>query len=158
MKLIRRVYEIDPLLCPFCGAEMKTLAFILDFATAKAILKSLKFPVQEPEPLAHAPPETVELIAECESPHPRCLGHVSLQLGSCGERLDSQYPPAFSTRVQGGRAGLARSNWHPSGPSAPLFRLNTLALRNPISYSSAQKEPPLYLGVGDLLGAEALAN
>ena len=63
-KLIRRVYEVDPLLCPFCGAEMKILAFILDFGAAKAIRKSLELPAQEPEPLAHAPPETLELIAE----------------------------------------------------------------------------------------------
>jgi hypothetical protein len=49
---------------PFCGAEMKVLAFILDFATARAIRRSLELPAQEPEPLAHAPPETLELIAE----------------------------------------------------------------------------------------------
>ncbi len=58
------MYEVDPLLCPFCGAEMKILAFIVDFGAAKAIRKSLKLPAQEPEPLAHAPPETFELIAE----------------------------------------------------------------------------------------------
>ena len=63
-KLIHRVYEVDPLLRPFCGAEMKILAFILDFGAAKAIRKSLRLPAQEPEPLAHAPPETLELIAE----------------------------------------------------------------------------------------------
>ena len=63
-KLIRRVHEVDPLLCPFCGAEMKILACILDFATARAIRESLELPAQEPEPLAHAPPETVELVAE----------------------------------------------------------------------------------------------
>ena len=63
-KLIRRVYEVDPLLCPFCGAEMKILAFILDFGTARAIRKSLKLPAQELEPLAHAPPEAFELVAE----------------------------------------------------------------------------------------------
>ncbi len=50
-----RVYEVDPLLCPFCGAEMKVLAFILDFSTARAIRKSLKLPAQEPEPLAASP-------------------------------------------------------------------------------------------------------
>ena len=63
-KLIRRVYEVDPLLCPFCGAEMKILAFILDFGAAKAIRRSLELPPQEPEPLAHAPPGTLELIGE----------------------------------------------------------------------------------------------
>ena len=54
-KLIRRVYEVDPLLCPFCGSERKILAFIVDFGAAKATAKSLELPAQEPEPLAHAP-------------------------------------------------------------------------------------------------------
>ena len=61
-KLIRRVYEIDPLLCPFCGGEMKILALITDFATARAIRRSLKLPAQEPEPLAHGPPHELELL------------------------------------------------------------------------------------------------
>ena len=38
--------------------------------------------------------------------------------------------------MQGGRAAFARSNRHLSSPSAPFFRLNTLAARKPISYSS----------------------
>ncbi len=63
-KLIHRVYEVDPLLCPFCGAEMKILAFILDFGTARAIRKSLKLPAQEPEPLAHGPPREPELLKQ----------------------------------------------------------------------------------------------
>ena len=43
---------------------MKILAFIVDFPSAKALRKSLKLPAQDPELLAHAPPETLELIAE----------------------------------------------------------------------------------------------
>jgi hypothetical protein len=61
-KLIRRVYEIDPLLCPFCGSEMRVIAFITDFATARAIRRSLKLPAQEPAPLAHGPPHELELL------------------------------------------------------------------------------------------------
>ena len=51
-------------MCPFCGAEMKILAFILDFGSDKAIRNSLEVPAREPEPMAHAPPGTLELIAE----------------------------------------------------------------------------------------------
>jgi hypothetical protein len=61
-KLIKRVYEVDPLLCPSCGAELKILAFITDFATARVIRRSLKLPTQEPEPLAHGPPHEIELL------------------------------------------------------------------------------------------------
>jgi hypothetical protein len=61
-KLIRRVYEVDPLLCPFCGGEMRVLAFITDFVTARAIRRSLKLPAQEPKPLAHGPPHELELL------------------------------------------------------------------------------------------------
>jgi hypothetical protein len=43
---------------------MKMLDIILDVASAKAIRESLEVPTREPKPLAHAPPETPELIAE----------------------------------------------------------------------------------------------
>lgn len=43
---------------------MKILAFIIDFGAAKAIRKSSELSAQEPEPLAHAPPEPFELVAE----------------------------------------------------------------------------------------------
>ena len=37
-ELIRRVYEVDPLRCPRCGAEMRIIAFILDPAVLRRIL------------------------------------------------------------------------------------------------------------------------
>ena len=38
-RLIAKVYEIDPLVCPRCGAEMKILAVITDSFEVKKILK-----------------------------------------------------------------------------------------------------------------------
>ena len=29
-QLIKRIYEVDPLVCPSCGGEMKVIAFIID--------------------------------------------------------------------------------------------------------------------------------
>jgi hypothetical protein len=54
------------------------------------------------------------------------------------QRLTSRPPAPRSIRVQGGRAAFARSNRYLSSPSAPCFRLNTLAARKPISYSRAE--------------------
>ena len=59
--LIRRVYEIDPLLCPLCGAQMKIIAFILDQVSIQSILAHVRMPAQRPEPLAHSPPLQDEL-------------------------------------------------------------------------------------------------
>jgi len=54
--MIQKVYEIDPLLCSFCGAEVKIVSFITEFKTIKAILDCMGLPPQKPEPLAHSPP------------------------------------------------------------------------------------------------------
>jgi hypothetical protein len=60
--LIKKVYEIDPLLCPYCGAEMKIIAFITEHATVAHILEHIRMPAQRPEPLAHSPPLQEELL------------------------------------------------------------------------------------------------
>ena len=41
-QLIKRVYEVDPLVCPSCGGEMKIIAFIIDHAVVDAILRHLE--------------------------------------------------------------------------------------------------------------------
>jgi hypothetical protein len=40
-QLIKRVFEVDPLLCPSCGAEIKIIAFIIDHDVVDAILRHL---------------------------------------------------------------------------------------------------------------------
>jgi hypothetical protein len=40
-QLIKRIYEVDPLLCPSCGSEMKVIAFITEHDVVDAILRHL---------------------------------------------------------------------------------------------------------------------
>jgi hypothetical protein len=40
-KLIRKVYEVDPLECPRCGAQMRAIALIQDPAVIERILSWL---------------------------------------------------------------------------------------------------------------------
>ena len=38
-QLIKRIYEVDPLVCPSCGGEMKVIAFITEHDVVDAILR-----------------------------------------------------------------------------------------------------------------------
>lgn len=50
--LIKRVYEVDPLICSECGGEMKIIAFIQDSKAIADIMKSLGLPsYRAPPPL-----------------------------------------------------------------------------------------------------------
>jgi hypothetical protein len=40
-KLIQKIYNVDPLLCPECSGEMRIISFIEDELTIKKILKHL---------------------------------------------------------------------------------------------------------------------
>jgi len=40
-QLIKRIYEVDPLVCPSCGSEMKVIAFISEHDVVDAILRHL---------------------------------------------------------------------------------------------------------------------
>jgi hypothetical protein len=40
-QLIKRVYEVDPLVCPKCQGEMRIVAFIIDHDVVDAILRHL---------------------------------------------------------------------------------------------------------------------
>ncbi len=42
--LIKRIYEVDPLVCEKCGGMMKIIAFITDWSEIQKIIKNLKLP------------------------------------------------------------------------------------------------------------------
>jgi hypothetical protein len=50
--LIRRVYEVDPLVCPRCGAEMRVIGFITEPTLIKRILDH----IQERDKVSRPPP------------------------------------------------------------------------------------------------------
>ncbi|MGB9005973.1 MAG: transposase [Candidatus Aminicenantales bacterium] len=53
--MIRKVYEVDPMLCPKCGGQMKVIAFLTDFSVVDRIIGHLKLTfvaVKPPPPQA----------------------------------------------------------------------------------------------------------
>jgi hypothetical protein len=58
--MIKRVYEVDPLLCPGCGSEMRIIAFIIDLQVVDQILRHLRRAEPESE---RGPPEDGALKA-----------------------------------------------------------------------------------------------
>jgi hypothetical protein len=70
---MRRVFAIDVLECPRCGAPMRILAAIHSPKATRAILECLKLPSRAP-PVAPARPEEDEALAT-ESAEPEA--HVA---------------------------------------------------------------------------------
>jgi hypothetical protein len=50
--MIRKVYEVDPMLCPQCGGQMRVIAFITDYSVLDPIINHLKlrFIADKPPP------------------------------------------------------------------------------------------------------------
>lgn len=62
-EMIRKVYEVDPMVCPRCGGTMKAIAFLTDYSVVDRIIDHLKLTF-----VAHKPPpsrvfEQVALMA-----------------------------------------------------------------------------------------------
>jgi len=51
-EMIRKVYEVGPLICPQCGGEMKVISFIEDHKVIDKIIAHLKltFMAERPPP------------------------------------------------------------------------------------------------------------
>ena len=67
-RLIQKIYEVDPLLCPRCGGEMRIIAFIEDYKVVKKILDYLgiyEFERKRPPPkIESSPDEAGEYIID----------------------------------------------------------------------------------------------
>jgi len=50
--MIRKVYEVDPMVCPRCGGSMKVVAFLMEHAVVDRIIDHLKlvFVAERPPP------------------------------------------------------------------------------------------------------------
>ena len=63
--MIRKVYEVDPMVCPKCGGTMKVVAFITDYAAVDRIIDHLKLTfVAEKPPLSRVFTEVALMAAE----------------------------------------------------------------------------------------------
>ena len=41
-EMIRKVFEVDPMLCPQCGGQMRIISFLTDYAVVGRIINHLK--------------------------------------------------------------------------------------------------------------------
>ena len=58
-EMIRKVYEVDPLLCPSCGGQMRIISFIEDHKVIDRIIAHLEltFDADRPPPPHHVQQE-----------------------------------------------------------------------------------------------------
>ena len=51
-EMIRKVYEVDPMICPRCGGRMKIVAFLTDYSVVDRIIRhlGLTFAAERPPP------------------------------------------------------------------------------------------------------------
>ena len=66
-EMIRKVYEVEPMICPRCGGRMKVVAFLTEPAVVDRIIRhlGLTFAAEKPPPVHLF--ETVALAAAEES-------------------------------------------------------------------------------------------
>ena len=65
--MIRKVYEVDPMVCPKCGGTMKVIAFLTDYSVVDKIIDHLKLTFVADKP---PPPEIAyqELLIAADPP------------------------------------------------------------------------------------------
>jgi len=70
-RLIRKIYEVDPLVCPKCKGAMRIISSIEDTSVIRAILEHLGLWLTRarPPPKIHAPPVCVHSTGRPAAPH-----------------------------------------------------------------------------------------
>jgi hypothetical protein len=66
-EMIRKVYEVDPMVCPQCGGQMKVVSFLTDWAVVDRIINHLKLTFLADRP---PPPQIAyqEVLIAAEAP------------------------------------------------------------------------------------------
>jgi len=51
-EMIRKVYKVDPMICPRCGGRMRVVAFLTEYAVVDRIIRHLEltFVAEKPPP------------------------------------------------------------------------------------------------------------
>jgi len=66
--MIRKVYEVDPMVCPQCGGTMKIIAFLTNYAVVDRIIDHLKLTfVAERPPPTHLAYQEVLMAVEAST-------------------------------------------------------------------------------------------
>ena len=64
--MLRRIYEIDPLACRFCGSEMRVISFIMDPRVVRRILDHVR---RKDHPEGRGPPVAARAGTLMPTPH-----------------------------------------------------------------------------------------
>src|ERR1035437_4625530 len=108
-QLLRRVYEVDPLVCPRCRGVMRVVSFITEGRVIRRILDHLgasaRRATQEraPPPAAAAVPDSPDLSAgRGRRQRPGAGGRAEACLGHGPTRRDSPHAPGKAPRDRNG--------------------------------------------------------
>jgi hypothetical protein len=81
-RLIQKIYEVDPLICPKCAGSMKIIAFIEQAEVIKKILQHVGLWEQKRNPLPRAGPQQGQI----------CIDYTESQAVYTDDDCDPDYP------------------------------------------------------------------
>ena len=77
-EMIRKVYEVDPMICPRCGGRMRVVAFLTEYAVVDRIIRHLELTfVAEKPPPAYVFEQPALMAAASQCSWSRIFGAMS---------------------------------------------------------------------------------